>query len=216
MSAAPRITRAQLGLYLVTDEAACNGRDLLDVVAEAVAGGVRCVQLREKHLGTTAFLARARAMKALLAPLGIPFIINDSIDIAMAVQADGVHVGQHDAHVTDIRHIWPDAIIGLSVENPAQLQAATALDVDYLGISPLFATATKPDAAPPWGLDGLRHIRAQTTLPLVAIGGIDTDNAADVLAAGADGLAVVSAICSAPSPRAAAAALAASLSGITA
>ncbi|KAF0812092.1 Thiamine-phosphate synthase [Andreprevotia sp. IGB-42] len=213
MTRTPRIDRSALALYLVTDEAACLGRNLLDVVMQAVAGGVRCVQLREKHLPADAFIAKANALKALLAPLGVPLIINDRLDVALAVQADGLHIGQSDISVAEVRRAMPDAIVGLSVETPEQLLLANRLDVDYLGISPIFATPTKPDTGAPWGLAGLAAVREITRLPLVGIGAIHAGNAASVLAAGADAIAVVSAICSAPSPRAAAAELAALLPG---
>ncbi|HZE90626.1 MAG TPA: thiamine phosphate synthase [Rhizobacter sp.] len=200
--------QAALRLYLVTDSAACLGRSLMDVVHAAVQGGVSCVQLREKHLDTRAFVEMALALKALLSPRRVALVVNDRVDVALACQADGVHLGQSDMPATLARSLLPPHVfIGLSVENPQQAQAARALDVDYLGVSPVFATPTKLDTGEPWGLDGLRRLRDSTALPLVAIGGIQLSNARQVLQAGADGLAVVSAICSAPSPQDAAARL---------
>ena len=197
-----------LRLYLVTDTALSRGRTLRDVVAAAVQGGVSCVQLREKHLDTRDFVALARTLKGLLSPLGVPLVINDRIDVALACQADGVHLGQSDMAVQDARRLLPPGVfIGWSVETPQQVQQADRLPVDYLGVSPVFATPTKTDTSAPWGLDGLRQVRRATDLPLVAIGGIHHGNAGQVLQAGADGLAVVSAICSADDPRAAAAQL---------
>lgn len=193
-----------LRLHLVTDSALCGERGVLAVVEAAVAGGVSCVQLREKHLPTRAFVERARALKAWLAPRGVPLIINDRVDVALACAADGVHVGQNDMAPADVRRLMPGALIGLSVESLAQLAAAEAAPVDYYGVSPVFATVTKADAAPALGLAGLAALRAQTRRPLVAIGGIHAGNAAAVLAAGADGLAVVSALCAAADPAAAA------------
>lgn len=194
----------RLGLYLVTDEHLCAGRALLDVVGAALQGGVSCVQLREKSLATRPFMERARALKSLLQPLGVPLIINDRLDIALACGADGVHVGQSDMPVDALRRLLPTgAIVGLSVESLDQLGAVPA-GVDYLGVSPVFATPTKTDTAPAFGLDGLRAVRQRSRWPLVAIGGLHAGNAADVLAAGADGLAVVSAICAAADPAAAA------------
>jgi len=197
-----------LGVYLVTDEASCAGRSLTDVVTAAVQGGATCVQLREKHLSTRDFCAKAVALQALLSPLGIPLVINDRVDIALACGAPGVHLGQSDMSVAQARRLLPPAVfLGWSVETLAHVaQAATAelAGVDYLGVSPVFATPTKTDTSTPWGLDGLRQVRAATALPLVAIGGIYAGNAAEVLAAGADGLAVVSAICGASDPVAAA------------
>jgi thiamine-phosphate pyrophosphorylase len=140
------------------------------------------------------------------APIPVPLIINDRLDVALAIGADGVHVGQADISPAIIRRYLPDAIIGLSVETLADVQAVQeqGLPVDYLGVSPVFATLNKPDAATPLGLLGLAAIRNLTSLPLVAIGGIGPGNAAGVLRAGADGLAVLSAICSAPDPERAA------------
>lgn len=197
-----------LRLYLVTDQACLGGRPLVDVVSEAVRGGVSCVQLREKHLGTRDFLAQAHALMALLEPLGIPLVINDRIDVALACGAQGVHLGQSDMPVEQARAMLPPHVfIGWSVETPQDVARSASLPVDYLGVSPVFATPTKADASTPWGLEGLRTVRRATPLPLVAIGGIGIGNAGQVLAAGADGLAVVSAICAAPDPRSAAHAL---------
>lgn len=199
--------QATLRLQLVTDSALCGERGVLAVVEAAVAGGVCCVQLREKRLATRAFVERARALKAWLTPRGVPLIINDRVDVALACGADGVHVGQSDMAPEDVRRLMPGALIGLSVESLAQLAAAEAAPVDYYGVSPVFVTATKADAAPALGLAGLAAIRARTNRPLVGIGGIDAGNAAGVLAAGADGLAVVSALCAAVDPATAARAL---------
>ena len=193
-----------LRLHLVTDSALCGARGILAVVEAAVRGGVTCVQLREKSLATRAFVELARALKAWLLPLGVPLLINDRVDVALACGADGVHVGQNDMAPEDVRRLMPGGLIGLSVESLAQLAAAERAPVDYYGISPVFATRSKHDAAPALGLDGLRAIRAGTRRPLVAIGGIDAGNAAEVMAAGADGLAVVSALCSSADPEAAA------------
>lgn len=192
---------ADLRLYLVTDAACLRGRSLTDVVLAAVQGGTSCVQLREKHSATRDFVAMALAIKTLLEPFGVPLVINDRIDVALACGAQGVHLGQSDMPVTLARHLLPpDVFIGLSVENCADVLRAASQPVDYLGVSPIFATPTKTDTAAPWGLDGLRLVRSMTQLPLVAIGGIHVGNAGDVLAAGADGLAVVSALCSADDP----------------
>lgn len=193
------------GLYLVTDRGCCGGRPLESIVAQALAGGVRCVQLREKDLPTRPFLELARNLKALLAPQGVPLIINDRLDIALASGADGVHVGQEDMPVAELRRfLGPKAIIGLSVETWEDVEQAQDLPVDYLGVSPVFPTPTKTDTKAPWGLDGLARIRCFSRHPLVAIGGIHAGNAALVVRAGAAGLAVVSAICASEDPEAAA------------
>src|SRR5574337_1697187 len=190
------------GLHLVTDSALCGARGVEAVVEAAVRGGARVVQLREKLLSTRAFVERARALKALLAPLGVLLVINDRLDVALACGADGLHVGQDDLLPEDARRWMPHALLGLSIERLDQLGAAERMAVDYYGAGPVFPTATKADAAPPLGLEGLRALRAGTARPLIAIGGIDAANAGAVLAAGAQGLAVVSALCAAPDPEA--------------
>ena len=195
-------------LYLVTDRTLSLGRSTVEVVRAAIRGGVSCVQLREKGCSTREFLAEARLLKARLAGTGVPLFINDRLDVALAVGADGVHLGQNDLPIADARRLVGNRmIIGISAESVADAVRAEAEGADYIGASPVFTTPTKTDTAPPLGLDGLRAIRRAVRLPLVAIGGIDADNAAQVLRAGADGLAVVSAIVSAPCPRTAAAGL---------
>jgi thiamine-phosphate pyrophosphorylase len=152
-----------LRLYLVTDQALMRGRPLADVVAAAVQGGVSCVQLREKQLGTREFLAQALILKALLAPQGIPLVINDRIDIALACGADGVHLGQNDLPADEARKLLPPGVfIGWSVESMDDVQQSAALPVDYLGVSPIFSTPTKTDTKDPWGLEGLAVVRAAT------------------------------------------------------
>ena len=195
-------------LYLVTDRALSLGRSTVEVVRAAIRGGVSCVQLREKGCSTREFMDEARLLKALLAGTGVPLFINDRLDVALAVGADGVHLGQNDLAIADARRLVGNRmIIGISAESVADAVRAEAEGADYVGASPVFTTPTKTDTASPLGLDGLRAIRRAVRLPLVAIGGIDADNAAQVLRAGADGLAVVSAIVSAPCPRTAAAVL---------
>ncbi|WP_394757157.1 thiamine phosphate synthase [Rhodoferax sp.] len=190
-----------LRLYLVTDQTSAGGRTLADVVAAAVQGGVTCVQLREKQLNTRDFLAQALALKGLLAPHDIPLVINDRIDVALACGAQGVHLGQSDMPVLQARRLLPpEVFIGWSVESLDDVARSAALPVDYLGVSPIFTTPTKTDTLPPWGLEGLRQVRRLSALPLVAIGGIHVGNAREVLSAGADGLAVVSALCAAQDP----------------
>ena len=194
-----------LKLYLVTDRPLSLGRPIEEIVSEAVAGGVTMVQLREKDCPTGEFVALARRLKALLAPLGVPLVINDRVDVALAVDADGVHIGQSDMPYEDARRLLGrDKIIGLSVENFSDLERANSLDVDYVGISPVYGTPTKSDTAEPFGLEGLRRAVAMSAHPTVAIGGMNAQTIGEVMAAGTDGVAVVSAICSAPSPRKAA------------
>jgi len=193
------------GLYLVTDRGLCGQKSLEDVVYMALRGGVACVQLREKDLSTRVFVEEARKIKALMAPFQAPLIINDRIDVALAAEADGVHIGQEDMPYDIARKLMgPRAIIGLSVETWEDVEMAQNLDVDYLGVSPVFETPTKTDTKGTWGLEGLARIRSFSRHPLVGIGGLNASNAADAVKAGADGIAVVSAICFAPDPLAAA------------
>lgn len=187
-----------LKLYLVTDRNLSLGRSLEEVVSEAVKGGVTVVQLREKEASTGEFIELARRLMTLLKPLDIPLIINDRVDVALAVDADGVHIGQSDMSYEDARRLLgPDKIIGLSVENFEDIEAANALDVDYIGISPVYGTPTKTDTAEPFGLEGLRKAVKMSVHPTVAIGGMNASTISEVMAAGTDGVAVVSAICSA-------------------
>lgn len=193
-------------LYLVTDQNFSGNRSVIDIVKQAVEGGVTVVQLREKDLNTRLFIEKAIALKKILSNFHIPLIINDRIDIALASNADGVHIGQSDMPFSLVKKIIPASmIVGLSVENMAQAEEAQNMDVDYLGISPVFSTATKTNFDEvPWGLDGIKRLKSISRHPLVAIGGINKSNTAQVIKAGADGIAVVSAICASPDPKAAA------------
>ena len=194
-----------LKLYLVTDRELSLGRSLEEVVSEAVAGGVTIVQLREKDASTGEFVELAMRLKAILKPYGIPLIINDRVDVALAVDADGVHIGQSDMPYEIARKLLgPDKIIGLSVENMDDLLKANELDVDYVGISPVYGTPTKTDTAEPFGLEGLKEAVRLSMHPTVAIGGMNKSTAADVISTGCDGIAVVSAISSAENIREAA------------
>ncbi len=198
-----------LSLYLVTDRPLSGGRDMAWIVREAAAGGVTMVQLREKECSTAEFIQLARELKAALAPLGIPLIINDRVDVALAVDADGVHIGQSDMPYDTARKLLgSDKIIGLSVETMDEVIAANALDVDYIGISPVYATPTKTDTLTPFGLDGVDEVMRCSRHRCVAIGGMNRDTVGEVIAHGVEGVAVVSAIVAAPSPREAAAELA--------
>lgn len=190
-----------LRLYLVTDRPLSLGRDIDWIVEEAVKGGATMVQLREKDCSTREFIELAAKLKETLKPLGIPLLINDRIDVALAVDADGVHIGQSDMPYKTARALLgPDKIIGLSVENMEDIRVANELDVDYVGISPVYSTHTKTDTAAPFGLEGLREAVKLSIHPTVAIGGMNMKTAKDVMACGTDGIAVVSAIVSADSP----------------
>lgn len=195
-------------LYLVTDEGSMAGRDLLWVVEEAVKGGVDLVQLREKRLAGDAFLLRAKRLKAILDKYNVPLIINDNLWVAEQCGAAGIHVGNSDVPPAAVKQEWPEcSLLGLSIEYEQQVNTEDARLADYLALSPVFLTATKTDTVTEWQLEGVRKMRGMTDKPLVAIGGISQSNAAQVINAGADCLAVVSAICSADSPEYAAAQL---------
>ena len=203
------MNKDSLKLYLVTDRDLSYRRSLEEIVCEAVEGGVTMVQLREKDAPTGEFVELGRRLMSVLKPLGVPLIINDRVDVALAVDADGVHIGQSDMPYEDARRLLgPDKIIGLSVENMNDLRKANELDVDYVGISPIYGTPTKTDTAEPFGLEGLRRAVGLSAHPTVAIGGMNASTIGEVFEAGADGVAIVSAICSAASPRQAAAELA--------
>lgn len=193
--------REILRLYLVADRGYAAGRRLRPIVEAAVRAGVTLVQIRDKGDDARAFLAEALELRDALSGSGVPLLVNDRIDIARAIGANGVHLGQSDLppHIARAQ-LGPDAIVGLSIENRAQVGDGRFDGVDYLGVGPVFATNTKSDAAPPIGLDGLAAIRAATTLPMAGIGGVGTVNAASVRATGVDGICVVSAILGAADP----------------
>ncbi|CAB5079174.1 Thiamin-phosphate pyrophosphorylase (EC [Olavius algarvensis associated proteobacterium Delta 3] len=192
-------------VYLVTDRGLSRGRGTLDIVAAAVTGGASVVQLREKSANTREFIQEALQLKAYLNKMGVPLIINDRLDVAQAIRADGVHLGQHDMPIEMARAIVGHRmIIGISAESLRDAVDAEEAGADYLGVSPIFATPTKTDTAPALGLEGLRQIRRAVAIPLVGIGGLNRTNAQEVIAAGADGVAVVSAIVSADNPESAA------------
>jgi thiamine-phosphate pyrophosphorylase len=190
-------------LYLVTDDLLSRGRSSLEVVAAAIRGGVTMVQYREKGATTRAMIEEAGALLGLCRPRGVPLIINDRADVAIAVGADGLHVGQDDMPVALARRlIGEGGILGVSAGSPEEARRAAEEGADYIGASPIFATPTKPDATSPLGLEGLRALAASMRaagrrLPIVAIGGINEGNAAAIIGAGAAGIAVVSAIVSA-------------------
>lgn len=194
-----------LSLYLVTDRELSLGRSLEWIVEEAVKGGVTMVQLREKDCSTCEFITLAVKLKETLSAYNVPLIINDRVDVALAANADGLHIGQSDMdYATARRLLGYEKIIGLSVENMEQVYEVNEMDVDYIGISPVFSTNTKTDTAPPFGLKGITEVMAVSKHPAVGIGGINDTNAASILQAGANGIAVVSAICSANDPQEAA------------
>jgi len=200
-----KLKNIDYSLYLVTDRGLAGGRSNFEVVKAAVEGGATVVQLREKDCSTREFVQQALAIKDFLRNRRIPLIINDRLDVAQAVRADGVHLGQTDMPLEMAKEILGDSmIIGISAESLEDAIAAERGGADYLGVSPIYATPTKTDTAPPLGLAGLREIRKAVRLPLVGIGGLNRQNCAEVIRSGADGVAVVSAIVAADDPEAAA------------
>ncbi len=200
--------KVDYSLYVVTDPNLSRGRSHREVIESAVRGGVRVVQYREKNASTREMIEQAAELFSLCRAHGIPFIVNDRVDVAQAVGADGVHVGQDDMPAALARKlIGPDKILGVSAENVEQARKAQADGANYIGASPIFSTPTKPDAPPPMGVAGLERVARAVSIPVVAIGGINATNAASIIRAGASGIAVVSAIVSAGDVKAAARAL---------
>lgn len=188
-------------LYLVVGEEACLGKDLVKVTEQAIKGGVDLVQLREKKMNTAEFITLAIRLKLMLDKYNVPLIINDNVEVALHSNAFGVHVGNNDTSPSQIKKLWPRCnLLGYSIEYIEQLYTTEVEYADYLGISPVFNTPTKTDTVVQWGLEGIRNIKKQTDKPLVAIGGMNADNAYDVIKAGADCIAVVSAISGADDP----------------
>lgn len=192
---------SRCGLYLVTDEN-LDDEALVSIVEQAVAGGVSMVQLREKDSDIRSFIRRAEKLKVLLAGTGVPLIINDRVDVALAVDADGVHLGQSDMPVHIARKlIGNNKILGLSIESRQEFIEAQNMPIDYLGLSAIFATPTKTNIKKEWGIEGLKEMATRTIKPIVAIGGINMGNISQVSNAGASSIALVSAICSADDPK---------------
>jgi thiamine-phosphate pyrophosphorylase len=194
-----------LSLYAIIDPAVAGGRSLADL-ATRIAGSATLVQLRDKHGSTRALVEEARELTLVLAPLDIPLLINDRVDVALAAEADGVHIGQDDMSPADARLLLGrTAIIGLSIKTVEQAKSAPLEHLDYVAIGGVYATTSKDTSSAPIGLDGLRAvvqaIRARNaTFPICAIAGINGDNAAGVIAQGCDGVAVISALSLAADP----------------
>lgn len=193
-----------LGVYLITDRACCGSRRVEEVVGAAIDSGVTLVQLRDKNVDARPMLALGRRLLELLRPVGIGLIVNDRIDVAQVLGADGVHIGQQDIPYPEARRLLgPAKIIGVSVGSEAEAREAAGWDVDYVGVGPVYATATKPDAGAALGPGEAARLARVSGHRAVAIGGIDSANAATLYAAGLEGVATISAICSAPDPGAA-------------
>lgn len=186
-------------LYLVADADYAAGRDLAGLVDAAVDGGVTVVQLRAKHLEGAAFVALASEIAGRLARRGVPLLVNDRVDVALACGAAGVHLGQEDVPVAVARRLLgPGAVLGVSVNTPGEARKAERDGADYIGAGPAYATSTKETPLVVLGPAGIGLIKRATRLPVVAIGGVGAANAAEMASAGADGIAVVSAILGAP------------------
>ena len=207
MTDMPRIFRPEtLRLYLVLDPILCGGADgMIETARLAASGGATMVQLRAPGWKKRALVECARMLKKTLSPLGIPLIINDHADVCLAADADGLHVGQADLAAEDARTIiGPERILGLSANTTETVSASDSELVDYLGIGPIAQTKTKPDAAAALGVEGFASLASLKPCPVVAIGSVSARNAAELIRSGADGIAVVSAICGQPDPAAAA------------
>ncbi len=210
------LNRDALRLYLITDPLLCADLGIIDTVQQAVSGGASMVQLRDKHASTAERIALARGLLAALNGTGVPLIVNDDLEAAIASGADGAHIGQSDGDPARARAmLGPDRILGLSCETMQTVLAANTMPVDYLGLGPVFATDSKADHEVPIGMTGLAAMAANTHLPTVAIGGLNATHVNQVTAAGADGLAVISAICGQHDPMLAATAFCPSRHGGT-
>ena len=195
--------RSSPRLYLVLDRTASGGRDLEEILIAALAGGAEMIQLREKTIPSGTLLPLAERLRARCRAAGVPFIVNDRVDLAVAADADGVHLGQEDLPPAAARALMkPGMILGISTHSEAQAAAAQAAGADYVAVGSMFPTATKPE----FQLVGpalARRVRPLVRVPLIGIGGITPDNAREVVEAGCDGVAVISAVCGAPDPAAA-------------
>jgi len=207
------MTPVNLRLNAIVDPERAGAHDLVVLARRVVEGGATLVQLRDKHGDTRAMVETARAIKAALAGAGVPFVVNDRVDVALAAGADGVHLGPEDMAIEDARRLLgTDAIIGTSIKNVEAAEAAPVDLIDYAGIGGVYATLSKEQKSAPIGPDGFARVaatlrRRAPALPLCAIAGIDAGNAGAVIAAGADGVAVISALSLVPDPAAAATAL---------
>lgn len=187
------------GLYVILDPSVCPDRSLPDALVQSAQAGARILQYRNKTASMKEAYEEALSLRKLAAELGVLFIVNDRCDLALAVDADGVHLGQGDLPLDLARKVMgPDKLIGISTHNPDQVRAASACKPDYLGFGPIFKPGSKQDHDPVVGIEGLRAIRSLTSLPIFAVGGITVDKVGGVMRAGANGVAVISAILKAP------------------
>jgi thiamine-phosphate pyrophosphorylase len=201
------------GLYVIVDPEHCAGRDPLWVAEQALAGGCAALQLRAKDLPDGARLRLGRALKERCARSGVPFWMNDRLDLALLCDADGLHLGQDDVPVSEARKLWGARPLGLSTHTLPQVSTAHISGVDLIGFGPIFGTRSKQNPDPAVGLTGLREACARVSRPIAAIGGIALEHAADLRKAGATYAAVISAVCAADDPARAARELSAALLG---
>ena len=181
-------------LYLITDRHQTNGRPLVAVVKEALQAGIKAIQLREKDLSAKELFELAQNVRRLTRQYRARFFINDRVDIAMAVEADGVHLGQKSFSAKDVKRIFPKAIIGVSTHSLDEAKKAEADEADFITIGPIFYTPSKAGYGEPLGVEVIKQVRKEIRIPVFAVGGIKEDNARDVIDAGADGIAVISAV----------------------
>lgn len=188
-------------LYLVTDRKLVGSKDFLTSVKRALEGGVTLIQLREKDAGSKEFYELGLQVKKIAAEFGVPLIINDRVDLALVLDADGVHIGQNDLPIEHVRRmIGKDKLLGYSVANQEEAVYGEAMGADYLGAGPVFPTGSKKDASEPIGLEGLKTIKQCVNIPVVGIGGIGTANLSQLKSAGINGISVISAILSEEDP----------------
>ncbi len=192
-------------VYVITDQRLAGDRSLVEVVRAAIRGGATVVQLREKKAPTRQLIQLGQALHAITQRAGIPLIVNDRLDVALAIDAEGVHIGPDDMPLSLARClIGPDRIVGVSAGTVEEALQAERDGADYLGVGDVYGTSSKPDADAPIGVEGIAAIACSVAIPLVGIGGVTPNNAAAVIAAGADGVAVISAVIGAVDPEAAA------------
>jgi thiamine-phosphate pyrophosphorylase len=202
--------KVDLRLNAIVDPDRSGGHDVAELARLCAEGGATLVQLRDKHGDTGAMVEKARAIKTALSPFGVKFVVNDRVDVALAAGADGVHVGPDDMAVEDARRLLgPEAIIGLSIKSVDEARAAPLEFIDYVGSGGVYATLSKEQKKPPIGPQGLARIievlkQRKRQMPVCGIAGVDATNAAEVIGAGADGIAVISALSLALDPAAAA------------
>lgn len=182
------------GIYIITDEELVPGRKHAQIAEAALLGGAAIIQLRDKHASDEYLIEAGRQIRRLTSEAGALFIVNDRLEVALACDADGLHVGQSDRSASEVRASLAGKILGVSVLNADQSVKAREDGADYLGVGPIFATATKPDADPPTGLEAIKQVKVASGLPVVAIGGINESNIVEVARAGADSAAIISAI----------------------